>query len=288
MYSTYLGDSLELMSSFQDESFDHCICDPPYGLSSEDPDMLNVLQHWTSDKEYLHNKSGFMSAPWDSQVPGPKYWREVHRLLKPGGYLLAFGGTRTFDFLSLAISLSGLEIVQELAFIYGKGFPKSLDLGKHYDHLKGYGTGLKPSNEPIILAQKSPTNHSPIENPVFYGAKVSPGERMLGCEELYWDSGHRRVTRVEWESLPEGERRRGNIHPTVKTTALMSWCVSLVASPGQVVLDPFMGSGSTGVACLAAGVHFHGIDLEPAHVEIANARLQHTRPAQPTPSPLFR
>ena len=115
---------------------DNCIAavvtDPPYGLS-EEPDMVEVLRHWLAGDDYQHTGGGFMGKTWDSFVPGPSVWREVMRVLKPGGHVLSFSGTRTYDLSVLAMRLAGFEIRDQLAWLYGTGFPKSLDVSKAID-----------------------------------------------------------------------------------------------------------------------------------------------------------
>jgi len=118
------------------DSVDSIVCDPPYGLSKE-PDAAEVLRHWLNGDDYAHTGNGFMGKSWDSFVPGPSVWREAYRVLKPGGYLLAFFGTRTYDLGVMAIRLAGFEIRDEIAWLYGSGFPKSLDVGKAIDRAAG-------------------------------------------------------------------------------------------------------------------------------------------------------
>jgi len=112
------GDALEEMRKLDDATFTSCFCDPPYGLSKT-PNMAEVLTYWLNDVEYNGGGGGFMSKKWDSFVPGPLYWKEVYRLLKPGAVLLAFAGTRTADLLSVAIRLAGFEKFDEIAWLYG-------------------------------------------------------------------------------------------------------------------------------------------------------------------------
>ncbi len=119
------GDCLEVMKTFPDNHFSSIVTDPPYGLS-------------------------FMGKGWDHAVPGREYWTECHRIVKPGGNLLAMGGTRTFHRLTSAIEDSGWEIRDCISWLYGSGFPKSHN---HFG-IEGYGTALKPAHEPIILASK--------------------------------------------------------------------------------------------------------------------------------------
>ena len=114
------------------DSVDSIVCDPPYGLSKE-PDMAEVLTHWLNGDDYTHGGSGFMGKSWDSFVPGPSVWREAYRVLKPGGHLVAFFGTRTYDLGVLALRLAGFEIRDQLAWVFGSGFPKSHDVSKGID-----------------------------------------------------------------------------------------------------------------------------------------------------------
>lgn len=132
-----------------DNSIDAVVTDPPYGLSKQ-PDMNEVLRHWLNGDDYVHTGGGFMGKTWDSFVPGPSIWKEVFRVLKPGGHLLAFFGTRTYDLGTLAIRLAGFEIRDQIDWVYGSGFPKSLDVSKaidkaagvHFDSIPASGVGF--------------------------------------------------------------------------------------------------------------------------------------------------
>ena len=116
----HLGDCLDVMRGMEADSVDSVICDPPYGLGKQ-PDMAEVLTHWLNGDEYEEASKGFMGKSWDSFVPGPNYWREVIRVIKPGGMCLVFGGTRTADLLSIALRLAGFEIRDTLMWLYGSG-----------------------------------------------------------------------------------------------------------------------------------------------------------------------
>jgi len=150
---------LGMSTCLADDSIDAVVTDPPYGLSKE-PDMMEVMRHWMNGDDYIHSSKGFMGKTWDSFVPGPAIWKEVFRVLKPGGHLLAFFGSRTYDMGTLAIRLAGFEIRDQIMWVYGSGFPKSLDVSKAIqdaDSAKqwdGWGTALKPANEPICVARK--------------------------------------------------------------------------------------------------------------------------------------
>lgn len=113
-----LGDCVERLKEIPDASIDSVVTDPPYGLSKE-PDIVEVLTHWLANEEYEHKAKGFMGRNWDSFVPGPEVWREVFRVMKPGAHLAAFGGTRTYDLLVVAIRMAGFEIRDQLSWMYG-------------------------------------------------------------------------------------------------------------------------------------------------------------------------
>jgi site-specific DNA-methyltransferase (adenine-specific) len=111
-YQLHHGDCLEVLATMADNSVDAVVTDPPYGLS-------------------------FMGKNWDHGVPGEAFWREALRVAKPGAHLLAFGGTRTFHRLAVAIEDAGWEIRDTVIWCYGSGFPKSLDVSKAIDRAAG-------------------------------------------------------------------------------------------------------------------------------------------------------
>ena len=130
------GHCVESMRTMPDASIDAVVTDPPYGLSRE-PDIAEVLTHWLAGDDYVHRGGGFMGRSWDSFVPGPVYWREAFRVLKPGGHLLAFTSTRTSDLLGIAIRLAGFERRDTIVYMFGSGFPKALDVSKAIDGAAG-------------------------------------------------------------------------------------------------------------------------------------------------------
>jgi DNA modification methylase len=133
------GDCLARLSELPDASVDSCVCDGPYGLSQDEPDMADVLAHWLDGRRYRHGGTGFQGAAWDAFVPGPEVWREVFRVLKPGGYLLAFGAPRRYDLLCLSIRLAGFSIRDSLHWVYatGNGGTKSHNLSLALDKAAG-------------------------------------------------------------------------------------------------------------------------------------------------------
>jgi len=435
-HTLHLGDCRTVMATLDDNSIDAIVCDPPYEL-------------------------GFMDKAWDNT--GIAYdvtvWRQCLRVLKPGGHLVAFGGSRTYHRLAVAIEDAGFEIRDQIQWIYGSGFPKSLDvskamdkqngdnqlsrrlrftewvrstgltasqidkatgtfMGSHYTthssqpaimtrthldavrHLidtvpdwvetevdirtteseawksrpvvtktgedmfgeyevddarwrtpsnkpefatkwgfgansdgnftitapatdlakqwQGYGTALKPAHEPAVLARKPlcgtvadnvmtwgvgalnidgtriggesgrwPANVILDEDAAvvldkqsgdnvsrfFYTAKASKAEREAGLYYEEWQSN--RINAPHENEDAKHATQRANHHPTVKPLSLMRYLVRLVTPKGGKVLDPFMGSGSTGCASILEGFDFVGIDITPEYVAIAQKRIAH-------------
>ena len=418
-YQLEHGDCLEVLRTLADSSVDAIVTDPPYGLS-------------------------FMGKRWDYDVPSVEVWAECLRVLKPGGHLLAFAGTRTQHRMAVRIEDAGFEIRDMIAWVYGSGFPKSLDVSKAIDKAAGaerekvrkvcaatayssnagnmrpwmehamelgytevdgpepateaakqwdgWGTALKPALEPITVARKplagavaasvlehgtgalnidgcriAPTGESrerigedsqdqrytdtggtnfaakpgirggdpagrwpanlihdgsdevmaqfphstsgamksstqraaqdepgsvcygtlggavsSVDVPAssgsaarfFYCAKASRSDRNAGLASGSNPAVGTGATMREREDA-DWPARNGNHHPTVKPTDLMAYLCRLVTPPGGLVLDPFMGSGSTGKACMREGFRFLGIEREAEYLAIARARIEH-------------
>ena len=145
-----IGDCLEVLKTIPDNSVDSIITDPPYGLS-------------------------FMGKKWDYDVPSVDVWIECLRVLKPGGHLLSFAGSRTYHRMAVRIEDAGFEIRDQIMWIYGSGFPKSHNIGKAIDKIEGnsdyegWGTALKPAHEPIVMARKPLSEKTIAENVLKHG-----------------------------------------------------------------------------------------------------------------------
>lgn len=206
-----IGDSLEYLKQLPDNSVDSVVSDAPYGLGAA-PDPVAVMMAWARGRDVEIGGGGFMSKKWDAFVPQPSMWREVIRVLKPGGYALVFFGTRTYDWGVMSMRFAGFEVVDKIDWLYGSGFPKSLDIAKAIDKRAGvepleikpsmesgilspnsdwnpchnqivmpppttdeaktwagWGTQLKPSHEPVVVARKPLAHDAYIDNVMEHG-----------------------------------------------------------------------------------------------------------------------
>lgn len=184
------------LKQLPDCSVDAVVTDPPYGLG-EQPPPLEVFGAWLRGKDYAPKGAGFMDAEWDAFVPQPGLWREVFRVLKPGGYLLAFFGSRTYDWGTLAIRVAGFEVTDCLQWIYATGFPKSLDISKAVDaHLTGGRSdsiGLRKTNEEVRTGEGRVRERSHNNGIVTGPDTTHTGPRIIR----------------ETPATPEGERWKG-------------------------------------------------------------------------------
>ena len=173
-----LGDCLTLLRQLPSDTFDICITDPPYGLGKKAPRPEEILAFFMGAS--LDTGGDFMNSDWE--IPTVEVWKEIYRVLKPGAHVISFGGTRTWDLISIGLRLAGFTYRDTIAdehpalqWLQSQGMPKSHNVSKAYDRKKGidvkaedykgpvteaavewsgYGTGLKPTWEPILVFRK--------------------------------------------------------------------------------------------------------------------------------------
>lgn len=360
------GDNRDTLKTLEDNSVDAIVTDPPYGID-------------------------FLGKDWDANTGALETYKECLRVLKPGGYILAFSAARTYHHLAVTLEQAGFEIRDQLMWLYSSGFPKAQDIGKAIQRRQGveetqplpkntrrdqiakkysdennlpdpgfsgmdtvctspearqwggWKTALKPAHEPICMARK-PYKGSTIDNVLthgvgalnidatrigdeavktvikrsednsrwykhskeeenipkvvgeetnqgrfpsnvigevegyqkfFYCPKVSRKERHIGFDttdiptnpEGLWDEG------LQYQERKQNHGSVGNNHPTVKPVELMKYLIKLVTPPNSTVLDPFNGSGSTGMAAVELGHTYIGCELDPAYAQIARTRI---------------
>ena len=355
-HKLYNEDNIKSLKKIPDNSIDSVVTDPPYGLS-------------------------FMNKKWDYSVPSIELWKEVYRVLKPGGHVLSFGGTRTYHRMVVNMEDAGFEIRDQIQWIYGSGFPKSLNIGKSIDKIRGnertggsistrhidgnsygstdkrwdvqkskgnsewegWGTALKPANEPICLARKPISEKTITDNVLkwgtgginidgcrietddelsrnkyilkpdaisysvnsnnnlyggngheggrfpsnliideycsellgedkskfFYIPKVSKSERNMGLDEFEDKDKIGNLSDI----VSDSKYKVKNNHPTIKPVNLMSYLCKLITPPNGTILDPFMGSGSTGISARLEGFRFVGIELDEEYFKISESRI---------------
>lgn len=444
------GDCLTQLKRIPDETIAAVVTDPPYGLNNTDPaHVVEALTHWASgDRAFIPIGRGFMGKEWDAFVPPPAVWDECMRILKPGGHLLAFAGSRTFDLMTLSIRFAGFDIRDSIAWLYGSGFPKSLDVSKAIEKAErgdlvrakllhfaasrgvdgrwledrgvasaasfadwttgghvpsdrnwgivkaaleitleeetafereviataasrvgdgsvyslghsgrqvgaavtdlgkvweGWGTALKPAFEPIIVARK-PLSGTVAANVLAHGTgalnidanRAGDGSDSQGARPAteasaaarYTDRGSVNLAAMQgprggspdgrWPAnvildedqaaeldrqapgtggsggdrggasrffyvakAPKSERPvvDGTAHPTVKPLALMQWLIRLVCPPGECVVDPFAGSGTTLEAAYLEGMEAIGVEVTQDYLPLIKARLDRVESA---------
>lgn len=172
------GDRVAVLREYADCSVDAVVTDPPYAVTGTQPDILRTLQGWMgATPAFRSGSKGIAGKTWDGDVPPPDVWRECARVLKPGGHVLSFGSTTTFDLAGMSMRLAGLDMRPHLIWMYGQGMPKSLNVRRSVEkrhvgvdaaRFEGMGTGIKPAHEPILWGQK-PISGTITDNAVVNG-----------------------------------------------------------------------------------------------------------------------
>ena len=130
------GNNIDILKTYPDNYFDAVVTDPPYGLGKE-PNAAELMKDWIENGYHEVSGSGFMGKEWDAFVPQPIFWKEVFRVLKHGGHVLSFFGTRTYDWGVMSMRFAGFEVRDCIQWLYGSGFPKSHNISKALDKMEG-------------------------------------------------------------------------------------------------------------------------------------------------------
>lgn len=181
----YHGDCREVMRALAPDSVDAVVTDPPYHLTTGKKGGTGMASlNPNSPAGRARISTGFMGKTWDGGdvAHDPEVWIEALRVAKPGAHLLAFGGTRTFHRVMCAIEDAGWEIRDTIMWVFGSGFPKSLNVSEARE---GWGTALKPAYEPIVLARK-PLTSTVIETVLRYGTgAINIDGCRIECEPIH-------------------------------------------------------------------------------------------------------
>jgi site-specific DNA-methyltransferase (adenine-specific) len=256
------GDNIELLKQYPDNYFDAIVTDPPYGLGKE-PNAEALMKDWIEKGYHEISGKGFMGKEWDAFVPQPIFWKEVFRVLKHGGHVVSFFGTRTYDWGVMAMRFAGFEVRDCIQWLYGSGFPKSHNISKAIDKMNGneseiigknitdgflgskksrclkcnkpffsgnpckcpkqkydnewdgWGSALKPANEPIVLARKPLEKGLSIAENVLKwgvgainidGCRVNTNDKIEfeRKKENITESGWKETNRNQYEQNPQG------------------------------------------------------------------------------------
>ncbi|MFC2252474.1 site-specific DNA-methyltransferase [Labrys portucalensis] len=212
----HAGDCREAIKAIADASIDAVVTDPPYALVSigkrfGKPNSAPAVHG--KDGLYARASAGFMGKSWDTGEVAfdPEFWAEVLRVLKPGGHVVAFGGTRAYHRLACAIEDAGFEIRDQLAWAYGSGFPKNHDVSKGIDKRRDW-TAL-PKLQGAIRTARLALDISQSEAARRAGL-IGPGERLRGGGFLWFETGMRMPTREQWPALKSALRLGEEFDPS--------------------------------------------------------------------------
>ena len=249
----YLGDCLEILKSLPDKSIDHCITDPPYNISGYDHKRkIGWLQSnsvWKEEKKFEkidESWDKFLDADYSTFT---KDWlAEIKRIVKPNGNILVFGSYHNIYSVGVALENLDLKINNSIIWYKRNAFPNIT------------GRMLCESTEQIIWAVK--------------GSKKKATNWTFNYEDLKKLTDNGKQMRNMWDipMTPLSEKKFGK-HPSQKPMVLSERLIVGFTNPGDLVLDPFLGSGSFLVAAKKLGRDYLGIERDPNYVELANKRL---------------
>jgi len=297
------GDALQVLRKMPSEFVDAVLTDPPYFFDKLDNEwnIERVEKRLPSQRVVKHLPPGMKFDP----EQGRQFYRwflrvaqELWRVLKPGGFFFCFSSPRMYHRLAAAVEDAGFWIRDCFIWLYLQSQPKAMGLdhfierlplderGKQQikERLKYWKTPqVKSCYEPILVAQK-PYEGTFLENMLKYGVglfnmQVRVGDNMYPANVLLVDGINELMDKYFLVPKPTvQEKGEFNNHPAVKPVALCEYLIRLATVEGAIILDPFIGSGTTAVAAKNTGRHFIGIDINPDYIAIAQRRLREQNP----------
>jgi len=298
------GDALEILPRLPANSVDLVLTDPPYFLDKLDNEWTpdRAARRFYKSQAVFHLPPGMKFDPNQGRRMYEWYLavsRELLRVLKPGGFFFSFSSPRLFHRMACAVEDAGFHIRDTFLWLYTQNQPKAMGVA-HFiermplsedtkqslkERLSGWKTPqVKSCYEPIIVAQK-PYEGTFLENMLQYGVglfhtEVRIGQNMFPANVLLVEGVEETLDKYFLVPKPSVEERGAfNQHPAVKPLALCEYLIQLAVPKGAVVLDPFLGSGTTALAARNMERHFIGIEINPEYVAIARKRLQNFTPS---------
>ena len=275
MNRIYQGNNIEVLKTFEDNSLDCCVTDPPYGMG---------MEHW------------------DYSVPTVDFWKEVFRVIKPGAFALSFCSPQLYHRMACAVEDAGFDIKDQIMWMITTKMPKKNKLKPAHEPIvvaqKPYKGSIEKNFEKWgvgkidVATTRIPWDKEPPKGWVKGGlqrrtfgkdGKTTGTQKEFG--EVDANPNGRYPSNIIGEVQSEHQKyfyaprvtrkERGdyNNHPTPKPISLMSYLVKIYCPENGIVLDPFLGSGSTAIGAIKENRKFVGIELEKEYVEISQKRL---------------
>ncbi len=281
-----IGDALELMDDMEPSSADLVLTDPPYFLDKLDSKWNPSEVKKVTRGQVIKNLPAGMKFDPEQGRNLQKWYtivsEKVYRVLKPGGFFLSFSSPRLVHRMAVAVEDAGFHIRDMFIWLYKEGRAKGFSLA-HFAEDRGMTLSkewktpqVRGNYEPIVVAQKPPEG-TLLDNFFKYGtglfnfsAKTEKGltpSNVLQTEEIEG------VPPIFLVSKPSKDERRDNDHPTIKPVELLRHLIRLTTQGGAVVLDPFIGSGSTAVAAILENRSFIGFEINEQYAQIARSRI---------------
>lgn len=293
-------DCMEGMKAFPENSIDIVITDPPYFLDKLETSWNSTDVRSNHASKTVGNLPKGMKFDRNQSKRFREYYtefsKEVFRVLKPGGFFLSFSSARLYHAMATGVEEANFNIRDMLGWIYTQSQVKAFSQNhiinkskgkteeekqKLIEKCEGWRTPqLKPAIEPICLAQKPPQGTF-VENFDKYGTGLmycgdvtKTGDGKFPSNIVTTDEMNEDMDRVFLVSKPNKKEKEGNDHITVKPLELIEHLIRLFSSENAVVLDPFMGSGTTAVAAVNTGRKYKGFEIDKGHYELALKRLE--------------